>query len=183
MAPDAPDTLPLSALLSQALVAFTIECEAHAPVSLAVAADVVRVVEEGGTALRDLPARSGVAKEGLARAAGWLERRGLAVTEPVPGAGRGRQIRLTARGGALRPDYPERCAVVERGWRKRLGAGTADDLRGALEPMIGDGTPGGSPLWAGLVPYPDGWRASVRPPGRLPHFPMVLHRGGFPDGS
>ncbi len=25
--------------------------------------------------------------------------------------------------------------------------------------------------------------ADVRPPQTLPHFPMVLHRGGFPDGS
>ena len=32
-------------------------------------------------------------------------------------------------------------------------------------------------------PYPDNWRASVRRPATLPHFPMVLHRGGYPDGS
>ncbi len=32
-------------------------------------------------------------------------------------------------------------------------------------------------------PYPDGWRAKVPKPATLPHFPMVLHRGGFPDGS
>ena len=31
--------------------------------------------------------------------------------------------------------------------------------------------------------HPDGWRASVRQPDLLPHFHMVLHRGGFPDGS
>ena len=35
----------------------------------------------------------------------------------------------------------------------------------------------------GLEPYPDNWRADVRPPQALPHYPMVLHRGGFPDGS
>jgi hypothetical protein len=35
----------------------------------------------------------------------------------------------------------------------------------------------------GLEPYPDNWRTDVRPPQMLPHFPMVLHRGGFPDGS
>ena len=35
----------------------------------------------------------------------------------------------------------------------------------------------------GLQPYPDGWRAKVRAPETLPHHPMVLHRGGFPDGS
>ena len=35
----------------------------------------------------------------------------------------------------------------------------------------------------GLEPYPDGWRAKVRRPEALPHYPMVLHRGGYPDGS
>jgi hypothetical protein len=26
-------------------------------------------------------------------------------------------------------------------------------------------------------------RSSLRRPATLPHYPMVLHRGGFPDGS
>jgi hypothetical protein len=34
-----------------------------------------------------------------------------------------------------------------------------------------------------VEPYPEGWRASVPRPEVLPDFPMVLHRGGFPDGS
>jgi hypothetical protein len=45
-----------------------------------------------------------------------------------------------------------------------------------------------------LRPYPDGWRAQrpyvtqttavvADPAGTLPHYPMVLHRGGWPDGS
>ncbi|HEX4016762.1 MAG TPA: hypothetical protein VHX15_08500, partial [Frankiaceae bacterium] len=34
-----------------------------------------------------------------------------------------------------------------------------------------------------LQPYPDGWRAKAGAPQALPHHPMVLHRGGFPDGS
>jgi len=27
------------------------------------------------------------------------------------------------------------------------------------------------------------WRAKFRRPEVLPHYPMVLHRGGYPDGS
>ncbi len=38
-------------------------------------------------------------------------------------------------------------------------------------------------LQAGLVPPPDGWRAETAPIQVLPAFPLVLHRGGFPDGS
>lgn len=53
----------------------------------------------------------------------------------------------------------------------------------------------GQPLLAaGLRPYPDGWRAHPPylsqtqallsdPGGALPHYPMVSHRGGYPDGS
>ena len=47
---------------------------------------------------------------------------------------------------------------------------------------------------AGLVPYPGGWRAHppylsqteamlADPAAALPYYPMVSHRGGFPDGS
>jgi hypothetical protein len=49
-------------------------------------------------------------------------------------------------------------------------------------------------LSAGLRPHAEGWRAHppylaqtkavlADPRGSLPHFPMVLHRGGYPDGS
>ena len=35
----------------------------------------------------------------------------------------------------------------------------------------------------GLIPPDDGWRAQTRQPDVLPWFPMVSHRGGFPNGS
>ena len=63
-------------------------------------------------------------------------------------------------------------------------ADTVAQLRATLEPLAGDpDDPAHAPLMGGLEPYPDNWRADVRPPETLPHFPMVLHRGGFPDGS
>ena len=62
-------------------------------------------------------------------------------------------------------------------------AAAIDDLRAALEDLVGDGTYAGSPLAPGLVPYDDNWRATTRRPDTLPHHPMVLHRGGYPDGS
>jgi hypothetical protein len=66
----------------------------------------------------------------------------------------------------------------------RFGPDTVAGLRAALEPLAGDpDNPAQSPLMAGLEPYPDNWRADTPPPRTLPHFPMVLHRGGFPDGS
>lgn len=53
-------------------------------------------------------------------------------------------------------------------------------LRQALEPLAAGDPP---PLFAGLEPYPDGWRAQSPPPAILPHYPMTLHRGGYPDGA
>jgi len=40
-----------------------------------------------------------------------------------------------------------------------------------------------SALYAGIAPPRDGWRADIPRPEALPHFPMTLHRGGYPDGS
>jgi hypothetical protein len=33
------------------------------------------------------------------------------------------------------------------------------------------------------APHPAGWRAAIRPAATLPHYPVVLHRGGYADGS
>lgn len=73
--------------------------------------------------------------------------------------------------------------VIEQRWQARFGKDTILALRELLERVVGEPTAQMSPLFKGLVPYPDGWRASVRKPDTLPHYPMVLHRGGFPDGS
>ena len=69
---------------------------------------------------------------------------------------------------------------IERRWHDRFTPAVTAALRASLEPLAGGQPP---PLFGGLEPYPDNWRASVRRPGTLPHFPMVLHRGGYPDGS
>ena len=73
-------------------------------------------------------------------------------------------------------------AEVERAWKTRR-------VQQALTALLDHES-----LSEGLRPYPDGWRARKKyveqtnaviddPTGRLPHYPMVLHRGGWPDGS
>jgi UDP-N-acetylglucosamine enolpyruvyl transferase len=72
---------------------------------------------------------------------------------------------------------------LERAWRPRYGERLVDQLFSALQ-QIGAGAPlSESSLMAALEPHPEGWRAALPPPSVLPHFPMVLHRGGYPDGS
>jgi methyltransferase (TIGR00027 family) len=182
--PEPPDvaTLPLSALLSRVLLAFALEYEAESATSLAVGANLLRVLRADGTRLRDLPPQTGISKEVMAWARGLLLRARLAVEEPDPAANRGKVARLTPAGLSAQHLYRELLGTVEERWTQRFGSDTIGALRRPLEALAtaADGQP---PLFWALEPYPDNWRASVRPPRTLPHYPMVLHRGGYPDGS
>jgi DNA-binding MarR family transcriptional regulator len=176
----APEALPLSALLSRVLLAFALEYEREAGLSLAVAANVLRVLRAEGTRLRDLPALTGTSTESVRWALGILTRRDLAAEEPDPAASRGKVARLTPRGVDAQHLYHELTGTIERHWHDRFTPGVTGALRASLEPLAAGQPP---VLFGGLEPYPDNWRASVRRPATLPHFPMVLHRGGYPDGS
>ena len=91
--------------------------------------------------------------------------------------------RLTAQGHRAQCLHLELLDTVEDRWRDRFGRDTIGALRQPLEALAlgAGGQP--PPLFQALEPYPDNWRASVRPPRTLPYYPMVLHRGGYPDGS
>jgi methyltransferase (TIGR00027 family) len=176
----APEALPLSALLSRVLLAFALEYEREAGLALAVAANVLRVLGSEGTRLRDLPVLTGISKESVRWALGILVRGDLAAEEPDPAASRGKVARLTQRGLDAQHLYHELTGTIERRWHDRFTPGATGALRASLEPLAVGQPP---VLFGGLEPYPDNWRASVRRPATLPHFPMVLHRGGYPDGS
>ena len=91
--------------------------------------------------------------------------------------------RLTPRGLLAQDRYLELLSATEDRWQARFGGDTITALRQPLEALaIGSGGQP-PPLFQALEPYPDNWRASVRPPRTLPCYPMVLHRGGYPDGS
>jgi methyltransferase (TIGR00027 family) len=172
--------LPLWALLSKPLLAFALEYERAPGPSLAVSANVLRVLTEGGVRTRDIPALAGISKESVAMAVGLLAEGGLATEGPDPDGSRFKVTRLTAAGTAARDAYPARAADIEADWRARFGAGRVEAVRAALEPLAAGDPP---PLFAALEPYPDNWRARVKPAVVLPHYPMTLHRGGFPDGA
>jgi DNA-binding MarR family transcriptional regulator len=173
----------LSPLLSGVLLAFTVDFESDARVALAIGANTLRVLDATGTRVGDLPRLTGVSREGNAMCVGWLERRGCAVTERDEAARRGKVIRLTPKGRKAQQNVRRLVDATEQSWRTRFGGATVDALHAALADVVGDGTFATSPLAPGLVPYPDNWRARVRRPETLPHHPMVLHRGGYPDGS
>jgi hypothetical protein len=52
------------------------------------------------------------------------------------------------------------------------------------QPRMSEGLAAPPGAWRGNNPYATQTAALVRDPaGALPHQPMVLHRGGWPDGS
>jgi hypothetical protein len=176
-------SLALPVLLARVLLAFALEFEQESPVSLAICANILRVLDPEGAFLYKIPALSGVSKEGLAMGAGFLEKRGyiqLVSQKPVQ---RGRIVLLTSAGTLVQTEYPQRLRVLEERWKARTGTEATAALWAALDALAGDGTRAQSPLFQGLEPHPEGWRAKAKAPLTLPHFPMVLHRGGFPDGS
>jgi DNA-binding MarR family transcriptional regulator len=170
--------LPLSALLSRVLLAFAVEFESKSGLSLAISANVLRVLDEARVRVRDLPSLTGVSKEAISMAMGVLEKGRLAAVEPDPAGGRWKVARLTPEGRVVKDEHRRLFDGIEERRRHRF-----DALSGCLAGLVGDATAATSPLFGGLEPYPDGWRASVRRAETLPHYPMVLHRGGFPDGS
>jgi hypothetical protein len=165
----------LSVLLAQVLLAYTLEFERRSELSLPLTANVVRVLDTAGLDVRELPSTAGVSKEATSMALRFLAKTGYVSVDA-------KLARLTVKGVEAQSAAPALHAEVERAWselrlRKAL-AGVLDQRR----------------LSEGLHPYPDGWRARKRyveqtnaviddPTGRLPAYPMVLHRGGWPDGS
>ena len=173
----------LSVLLAKVLLMFTIDFEAESNLSLPTSANALRVLDDQGVRVRDLPRLTGVSKEAMAMSVGLLKRLGCVVVEPDPTASRGKVVRLTGKGRKAQDKYRRILSDTERQWQARYGEEAISKLRASLEPLVGEGTAFHSPLFEGLQPYPGGWRASVRSPETLPHYPMVLHRGGYPDGS
>ncbi len=140
----------------------------------------MRVLDaEDGVRVRDLPRSTGVSKEAISVMVGFLDRRGHVVVEPDPALARTKLVRLTPKGRAAHASSRELLRAVEARWPARFGAGTVGRLRDSLAAVVG----AGSSLFEGLAPYPEGWRASVPEREVLPHYPTVLHRGGWPDGS
>jgi DNA-binding MarR family transcriptional regulator len=186
--------LDLPALLSRLLISFTIDFERESDLSLAVSANALRVITEDGMRVRDLPLLAGVSKEAISVSLGLLQRRRLVGVEPDPAASRGKVARLTPEGRLSQDAYHRLAGVIDERWQARFGAADVTRLSESLQALFAQSGQDGPRMSQGLRPYPDGWRAHgpylalttamvSDPAGALPHYPMVSHRGGFPDGS
>jgi len=169
----ADEDTSLAALLGQALTALTLEHEHGSTASLPIAANVLRVIDGDVVAIGDLPRLSGVSKEAIAMAASYLDRKELAELRP------GRSITLTAAGRGALADCQARAT------RRRH-----QPLQACLEAILSQR----EALANGLIPPQGCWRGEkpylaqtqrvlADPAAALPWHPMILHRGGWPDGS
>jgi DNA-binding MarR family transcriptional regulator len=161
------------------LCAFAYEFERYSPLSLAISANLLPALDEPGIRNRDLPQRTGVSKESIAMAMGILKKSGLIEID----SGSSKTVRLTPRGLAAQRDALQLLSEVENRWVDHFGKPTIQRLRGVLERLVYKSHDGSPLLLQGLKPYPGTWRASLAEVQTLPRFPMVLHRGGHPDGS
>src|SRR5471030_903598 len=115
------DNLALFTLLSRALLMFAMDYEGESSVSLAIGANVLRVLDKTGVRLRDLPRVSGVSNASISAALGFLQRSGAVAIERDATATRGQTVRLTSAGRAARSDYHRRIVVIEADWHRRYG--------------------------------------------------------------
>lgn len=109
--------LPLSALVSEALVAFAMQYEELSPLALSLSTNVIRRIPAGGISVRELGSASGVSA---------LRRHGFI---HVSGDGRGAIAYLTPAGLAVYNSYEARIQLVEDDWRSRFGAELIADCK------------------------------------------------------
>lgn len=132
--------LPLSALLSRLLVAFTEEFDqelataGHDELSLALGSNVLRFLDtEKGLRVGDIAALAGVTKQAISQQLAYLERHGQVTVTPDPSDGRAKVVHLTDHGARTRDVCRPLFATIEQRWATRHGADTVADLRSVLE--------------------------------------------------
>ncbi len=99
------------------------EFERESDVSLAICANLVRVLDEQGIRVRDLPALTGVSREAIAMAMGVLQKKRAIAIGPESSGSRTKVVRLTAKGREIQREYRARLQQLE--------VGLADALRRA----------------------------------------------------
>lgn len=125
---DTVSSLPLTALLSQALMAFTIDYEAGFPWPLASTLTVLCHLSPEAKPLTDVPGDHGVTGNGKS----LCERHLIVAVTRDPTNPRRKLVALTDRGQQVIHHHPARLDAVEAEWRRRYGDATVTGLRDAL---------------------------------------------------
>jgi hypothetical protein len=131
---DTVSALSLSALLSQAVTAFSVDYEGCGGLSLARSGNVLRAIPDEGMEVKIRAARSlGMAT--VVPADGMLaglERHDFAALTPDPDDKRKGWFTLTEKGRLVRDAYDSVVVAIEQRWKRRYGATLVRNLRSAL---------------------------------------------------
>ncbi len=198
--------LPLPVLLSQALLAFTLEFDRLSPVPLWLCAGTLRVLGEQPIPAADIPRLTGSSPE--TSGIGW-QIKPYIVVESSPAGGRGKFVRLSPLGLSAQRGYRDLIAGIEKSWEAKFGGEKTHRLREALlklfvaragdRLLISDGLiPGEGTVRSGTQAPALGRRnagAAARqrmrdvvaqskmfqsdPAGTLPHYPLWDMNRGF----
>jgi len=129
----------LPVLLSQALLAFTLEFDRASKVPLSLCASTLRVLGEHPTPAADIPRLTGSSPE--TSGIGW-QIKPYIVVERDPERGRGTFVRLSPLGLKVQQRYRDLVAGIEKSWEAEFGKARVDRLREALlmlfVPRVGD---------------------------------------------
>jgi DNA-binding MarR family transcriptional regulator len=162
---------PLSALLSQALIAFTLDfdqrlnarCKAlglkQSPPSLAMWSNILRFVGERSVEQGELPELSGISKPAVQSSVACLQRHGWVTVGAHPSDPRAKNVRLTPRGRKIAKLWRSTLQEIDDQWSVLFGPDHVTALRTSLEQVI----------------------QKLAAP--LPFYPIALpNRGGTPTG-
>jgi|HubBroStandDraft_1064217.scaffolds.fasta_scaffold40545_1 hypothetical protein len=199
-------SLPLPTLLSQLLLTFRLEFDRESPAPLVHCANTLRVLGEKPIRAAEIPRLTGGSPE--TSAIGW-QIKPYVLVAPDPTTGRGKVVRLSARGLRAQQTYHRLIWEIEKHWGKRFGEEAVGAVRESLQ-ILFDRQSGGAPLLSeGLVPPRGTVRAGDQTPslgrrdvgaaarqrmrdlvaqteafvgdpaGRLPHYPSWDMNRGF----
>ena len=128
---DTVSSLPLTALLSQALMAFTIDYENGFPWPLNSTMTRLVHIDSEPRPLNELPPNHGVSGDGKS----LLERHLIVEVSVDPADPKRKLVALTDRGKQVKQHHPARLETVESEWRDRFGSGLIDTVSDALTPL------------------------------------------------
>jgi hypothetical protein len=137
--------------------------------SLALHLNLLRVLGDEPTRARDLPVRTGIARESI----DVLLREATTLGLVEPGT-----LRLTSAGATTRTVGGDRLTNIEQG---------RPDHISLLRVVVAGAAPGLEPApesWRTMPPYKARTEAFRNDPdASLPHYPMPVRQGGWPDGA
>jgi DNA-binding MarR family transcriptional regulator len=102
--------------------------------------NLFRVIDADGTRPTELARRAGVTPQAMAEFVRYLEHRGYVERVADPSDGRGRIVRLTARGQDASAVAARVFTDLERIWEEQLGERRMTQLRAMLSELAGDST-------------------------------------------